>query len=593
MNPPKAPPAPDPYATAKAQADANVETAIGNTYMQNANETSPYGNVTYTKRGTETVGGREVPLFDRAVTLSPEQQTLLDQQNSLSSKMNTIAGDELGRLSTTLASPIGQNLPSVDPIPSYSRDPGPSINGLQSTISLGRASAPGAGLQRSVSLDRSGTQFGDAGTIQRSIGDGSRASTSFGNAGAVSDTFADAGGVQRAIGPNDFSADRTRVESALMERLNPLLERDRSALETQLVNQGLTRGTAAFNAAMDEASRSATDARLAVVGAAGQEQERLFGMDATRGQFANAAQAQEFGQARDRGVFAQGAQAQRFGQEQTKGQFSNDAIAQNLSGDLARGQFANAAQAQSFGQEQDRGLFAQGAVQQNNAATLNEGQFQNDNYWRDYEASQGALQYNNAATQDEATFRNATYAQQLGAQQDALRYNNQIASQEYAERGTARERALQEQLALRNQPINQISALMNGGQVTAPQFSPFKSTGYEPAPIANSVYQSAQLAQDQWKTRTQAQAQTMGSIFGLGSSLATFGASKVSDRRLKRGIRPLGVRLLNGLSLYAYRLVGTDAPQVGVMADEVAMVRPDAVAIAADGFARVDYARIV
>jgi hypothetical protein len=64
-----------------------------------------------------------------------------------------------------------------------------------------------------------------------------------------------------------------------------------------------------------------------------------------------------------------------------------------------------------------------------------------------------------------------------------------------------------------------------------------------------------------------------------------------SDARLKRDVAELG-RLGNGLALYRYRYLWSDVEYVGVMAQEVEAVMPDAVVRGADGFLRVDYARL-
>jgi hypothetical protein len=64
-----------------------------------------------------------------------------------------------------------------------------------------------------------------------------------------------------------------------------------------------------------------------------------------------------------------------------------------------------------------------------------------------------------------------------------------------------------------------------------------------------------------------------------------------SDRRLKRDIVLLS-HLDNGLGIYAYRYLWSDQRFVGVMAQEVALVEPDAVLHGADGYLRVNYARL-
>ena len=64
-----------------------------------------------------------------------------------------------------------------------------------------------------------------------------------------------------------------------------------------------------------------------------------------------------------------------------------------------------------------------------------------------------------------------------------------------------------------------------------------------------------------------------------------------SDIRLKRDIAEVG-HLDNGLGLYRYRYLWSDQVYVGVMAQEVAQVVPGAVIVAADGYLRVDYAKL-
>jgi hypothetical protein len=66
---------------------------------------------------------------------------------------------------------------------------------------------------------------------------------------------------------------------------------------------------------------------------------------------------------------------------------------------------------------------------------------------------------------------------------------------------------------------------------------------------------------------------------------------KLSDIRLKRDI-VLVDRLDNGLGLYRYRYLWSETAYVGVMAQEVALVRSDAVLRGSDGYLRVDYAAL-
>lgn len=106
MNQPKAPTPADPAKTAAAQTQSNVDTAVANTWLGNANEVGPLGSVTYDQTGTQTVDGREIPTFTKTTALSPEQQRLYDQQTALGGQMNDIAGRQLTRLDDTLSSPL-------------------------------------------------------------------------------------------------------------------------------------------------------------------------------------------------------------------------------------------------------------------------------------------------------------------------------------------------------------------------------------------------------------------------------------------------------------------------------------------------------
>jgi outer membrane immunogenic protein len=66
----------------------------------------------------------------------------------------------------------------------------------------------------------------------------------------------------------------------------------------------------------------------------------------------------------------------------------------------------------------------------------------------------------------------------------------------------------------------------------------------------------------------------------------------ISDARLKRDITLVG-RRDDGLGLYSYRYQWSDTVYVGVMAQEVALIRPDAVVRGAlDDYLRVDYSRL-
>lgn len=87
-----APSAPDPYESADAQLNANVIAGLITNGMGRTDVNNPYYSVINKSLGD----GR----WQQNIMLSPEQQALLDQQNSLSYNMNAQAGDTLNNLGT-------------------------------------------------------------------------------------------------------------------------------------------------------------------------------------------------------------------------------------------------------------------------------------------------------------------------------------------------------------------------------------------------------------------------------------------------------------------------------------------------------------
>ena len=80
---------------------------------------------------------------------------------------------------------------------------------------------------------------------------------------------------------------------------------------------------------------------------------------------------------------------------------------------------------------------------------------------------------------------------------------------------------------------------------------------------------------------------------GIGKFLgAAAGAAAASDERLKKDIIPVGTNK-DGLTVYQYRYKGgDDSLQYGVMAQEVAVKKPEALGPVVDGYMSVDYSKI-
>ena len=69
------------------------------------------------------------------------------------------------------------------------------------------------------------------------------------------------------------------------------------------------------------------------------------------------------------------------------------------------------------------------------------------------------------------------------------------------------------------------------------------------------------------------------------------GGGRRSDLRLKHDVTLLG-RLDNGLGFYRFAYDGSDKAYVGVIAQEVQTVEPEAVVVGRDGYFRVLYGRL-
>jgi hypothetical protein len=74
-----------------------------------------------------------------------------------------------------------------------------------------------------------------------------------------------------------------------------------------------------------------------------------------------------------------------------------------------------------------------------------------------------------------------------------------------------------------------------------------------------------------------------------GASLLTGLFGKLSDVRAKENVTPVG-KLDDGQKVYSYNYKGDPTPEIGLLAQEVEKVRPEAVGPGPDGLKRVDYA---
>lgn len=146
-----------------------------------------------------------------------------------------------------------------------------------------------------------------------------------------------------------------------------------------------------------------------------------------------------------------------------------------------------------------------------------------------------------------------------------------------------RQQSVQEILTERNQPLNEVSALMSGSQVSQPTFGATPQTVIPTTDTAGIISNNFQQRNQQYQTDSQNRNALLGGLFGLGASAIRF-----SDKRLKKNIKKIG-KTDDGQNLYSYEYKGSDIPQIGLMAQEVEKKHPDAVINTASGFKAVNY----
>lgn len=169
----------------------------------------------------------------------------------------------------------------------------------------------------------------------------------------------------------------------------------------------------------------------------------------------------------------------------------------------------------------------------------------------------------------------AAYDREMGlaGQQENDAYNQLLLQ--------GRGQATQELLTEDNQRINQIGALLNGGQVSTPNFMTGAGVqgiqGTDNAAIINTA-DSARMGAWQQK-----QASLSEGLAGLG------GLFSMSDERVKTHKVKIA-ETADGLGIYSFRYVGDDKTHIGLMAQEVEAVKPHAVMTLANGLKAVNYA---
>lgn len=464
---------------ATQQGTANQNAALWNTNLNRVDQVNPNGSLTWT---TDPTTGKQV----QTVALSPQQQAIRDSLGgAITNKLGQVT-DGMGKTIDTsalpglngIAAPKGnatidsswlQANRVTGPQAAAASQPASSGGGTVNNYYSGGAAAPA--YQAPAPVAAAPAAPADDGTVAKVGGNGIR------------DTF-DTSGVP-ALPTTIDDTSRQRVEQALMDRLNPQLQKDNDALRSRLLNSGIEVGTDAYNREMNNFAMQSNDARMAAILNAGQEETRQT-------------------------TLQQGLNKQGFDQSLAQGQFGQNAdttLAQ-LGTNVNISNAGNATNIKTTGMNNAAQLGAAGinAGAMTSVANIN---------------NSGALERLNAQLDQQAQQFNVDTG--FKAADYNLRANNQDFTQGLAAgtfNNATRAQGIQEQAFLNNQPLQQLGALNSIYQGTTPTFNSYYTGGNAAAaPILD-----AGIAQNNYNLGLATNAQNgqnamYGGLAGIGGAL--------------------------------------------------------------------------
>lgn len=252
---PSAPPAPDPAATAAAQTATNKDTAYWNAVLNNVNQITPYGSLTYEQTG----GGKKYNMdaynaamqaFNAGNASAGAPRYRQEGSNTYDNTTGQIIATGVdANHAARLNAAGGQGGAAAARVAPRLEDffIGESPPQFTSTINLSpeqKAILDRTQANEKALVDLGGEQLG---RIRESV------STPFSFSGLPS------------FGEADQRTAAMRAEEALMARMNPQFQRDEEALRTRLINQGIGQGSQAYQREMESFNQARNDARTQAI----------------------------------------------------------------------------------------------------------------------------------------------------------------------------------------------------------------------------------------------------------------------------------------------------------------------------------------
>ena len=623
-------------------------------------------------------------------TLGGNDRTLYDQSQAAQLGLSGIALKGLDAVKQA-TDPNDPRYKKIDP--SIAVQGGPANTADRMTTSVGGGTFSGG------SIDTGGVQYGaaDAGKITSDIATPGAIQNKIANAGSIANDLGiiggnvsstgatgvaqtaldnngnlirlDSGAAQQASGLSASQQNAGNIQTNLgtdpqllnqqtqdalykanTQYLDPQFAQSQSKMESQLANQGITRGSEAYNNAMlnfnNQKQQAYDSARNNAIAGSTAAAQGMFGMGLQGAQFGNQALGQQFGQyttaqqlansaagqnnanAQTNQQLYNAALGQQFGQGLQSAQFGNQAIAQNNANAVTNANFANAAQQQStdqmfaragiansaqaqlYGQNANDMAAANAAQQQAVDVNLGLANFKNTAQGQQFEQNLANQQANNAGTAQQydmiannQQLKNAAQQQTFNAGLANANLNNQQLSQLYNQNlqstqlsNQASNQQLAQNQAIQQNPLNILQALRTGAQLNTANLpavgvsQPAQLANWQGADFLGAANAQGQYNQSVYNAQTAADSQLTSALIGAGGALGGGAVAKYSDRRLKKNIKRIGTHVL-GIGLYTWDYLWGQ-PFSGVMADEVEQVMPEAVVMHPSGFKMVNYSML-
>jgi hypothetical protein len=535
-----APAAPDYVGAAQQQALASKEVTNIQNYANRPTINTPFGSQTWQTRGVvDPATGQPVTQWTQNTTLAPGLQDALTQQIGLQRDRSELAGAFMDRVGSEYARPFDYaSLPQMaeaNPVGNLQTMTTDYTPGLRTDMNT-RANQVVGGFNFGGPLSAISPMTQDMATRVDRVG--------------VQGSLATG---DNPMLPQIDSSYRDRVADQLMQRMQPAHNYQQQQLETRLANQGFTQGSEAYNRALTELQQRQANERFNALDQAGNEAQRLFGMQ-------------------------MGARQQAFNEDVTGGNFYNQAANQAFNQGLASNQFQNQAANQAFNQTLGAFNFGNQAQQQLYNQMMGQANLANQATGQQFNQDLQARQFQNQALGQAAALDLARMQAQNQAQAQQYGLNQQFADA----RNRLRQQAIAEQMQRRGMSLNEMNALLSGQQVNMPQMPNFVAAQRAETP---NLLGATQMGYDAALGSYNAQQAGLGNLLGAGAQLGS-AAFMFSDRRLKSNLKRVGTHS-TGVGIYDYTMMGM--PQRGVIAQEVERVRPDLVKRHANGYLMVNY----